>query len=246
MVSSSATIHKPRYSRERSAGFSWGTLLHFLGIALHALTPTSEAFAANACTSRRPIFSPIQHVTNDRLKNECLHPSLQHQRRLKNTPVNTRPFLSQFHYNMASTTTGMRKSSNAGSNTNNNNQDEVPWQCVIDPHCCDECLEFMNLHQPGMFHKDEEKITKADKVSLTVIGLAGLLAFSLLLTLSGPGSWRFFLAGGLCAASSHAIPTPIDVVKVSEQVFRNLKTILKTQNCEFVSSQKIMNEFSLF
>jgi hypothetical protein len=31
---------------------------------------------------------------------------------------------------------------------------------------------------------------------------------------SSPGSWRYFLAGGLCAASSHALPTPIDVVKV--------------------------------
>lgn len=97
--------------------------------------------------------------------------------------------------------------------------DEVPWQCVIDPHCCDDCLQFMNLEETvGFFHKDEDRITTADKISLTVLGLSGILAFSLLIVLSGPGSWRFFLAGGLCAAASHAVPTPIDVVKVGSKL----------------------------
>ncbi|KAI2508534.1 hypothetical protein MHU86_5933 [Fragilaria crotonensis] len=39
-----------------------------------------------------------------------------------------------------------------------------------------------------------------------------------LLSASGPGSWRFYVAGGTCAAISHAIATPIDVVKTRKQV----------------------------
>ena len=45
---------------------------------------------------------------------------------------------------------------------------------------------------------------------------AAALAFYTLLTTTAPGSWRYFVAGGICAATSHAIPTPIDVIKVSE------------------------------
>ena len=35
-----------------------------------------------------------------------------------------------------------------------------------------------------------------------------------LLKMSPSGSWRYYLAGGICASTSHAITTPIDVVKV--------------------------------
>lgn len=35
------------------------------------------------------------------------------------------------------------------------------------------------------------------------------------LKISPSGSWRYYLAGGICASTSHAITTPIDVVKVS-------------------------------
>jgi len=39
------------------------------------------------------------------------------------------------------------------------------------------------------------------------------------------GAWRFFLSGGICAATSHAITTPIDVVKTRQQVEVSLKDI---------------------
>ena len=49
--------------------------------------------------------------------------------------------------------------------------------------------------------------------SITVVaGLAGMIAAS------GPGAWRYYLAGGVCAAVSHTIPVPIDVVKTRKQV----------------------------
>lgn len=41
-----------------------------------------------------------------------------------------------------------------------------------------------------------------------------LASFAILLTLLPTGGWRYFLAGGVCASTSHAIATPIDVIKV--------------------------------
>jgi hypothetical protein len=60
-------------------------------------------------------------------------------------------------------------------------------------------------------------VTTTDKALLAAT--TGLLASAvyLLLSMSGPGSWRYFLAGGICAALSHAVPTPVDVVKVSQK-----------------------------
>jgi len=38
------------------------------------------------------------------------------------------------------------------------------------------------------------------------------------LQISPSGAWRYYLAGGICASTSHAITTPIDVVKTRQQV----------------------------
>lgn len=59
-----------------------------------------------------------------------------------------------------------------------------------------------------------DDLTVIDRVLLTGCGALTLSAFLLLALFSAPGSWRYFLAGGVCAATSHAIPTPIDVIKV--------------------------------
>jgi hypothetical protein len=63
------------------------------------------------------------------------------------------------------------------------------------------------------------KMTVADKLRLATFAGCAANAFLVLVLKSSPGSWRFFLAGGLCAAISHTIPTPVDVVKVSEKTF---------------------------
>jgi len=39
------------------------------------------------------------------------------------------------------------------------------------------------------------------------------------LKMSPSGAWRYYLAGGICASTSHAITTPIDVVKVRDVLF---------------------------
>jgi hypothetical protein len=66
---------------------------------------------------------------------------------------------------------------------------------------------------------DHDEITTVDKAVLA--GTTAFTAISLFafITLSAPGSWRYFLAGGICAAMSHAVTVPIDVVKVSGRRF---------------------------
>jgi len=64
---------------------------------------------------------------------------------------------------------------------------------------------------------DHNDINALDKSVMAGTLLAGILSVYALFSLTAPGSWRFFAAGGICAATSHAIPTPIDVVKVSHR-----------------------------
>lgn len=60
-----------------------------------------------------------------------------------------------------------------------------------------------------------DHITTKDKTIITVTTVAAALGFVGLLKATGPEGWRYFLAGGICAATSHAITNPIDVVKVN-------------------------------
>jgi hypothetical protein len=67
-----------------------------------------------------------------------------------------------------------------------------------------------------------EHMSRKDQILLGLAPVGSILAFTGLVTLSGPGAWRYYLAGGICAAASHAIPVPIDVVKTRIQVDPNL------------------------
>lgn len=58
------------------------------------------------------------------------------------------------------------------------------------------------------------EITAVDRLGIAIFASCSISAV-LAIILKSPGSWRFFLAGGLCAAISHTIPTPVDVIKVS-------------------------------
>lgn len=107
--------------------------------------------------------------------------------------------------------------------------EELPWECIVDPLSYEEDCQHVGYNQQqldyGTWAKEEptDHVTLADKVSMTAAFSVVIASFALLLFASGPGSWRFFLAGGLCAAASHAIPTPIDVVKTRLQVDTDLQ-----------------------
>jgi len=70
---------------------------------------------------------------------------------------------------------------------------------------------------------DDDNFTWKDRAAIGATVTVTVLAFWGLLTASGPGGWRYFLAGGLCATFSHSITTPIDVVKTRQQVDPGLK-----------------------
>ena len=84
------------------------------------------------------------------------------------------------------------------------------------------------LHMNAIEIKDEEESRRKEqkrklkkqanriKVSMAVSSM--LTAFLLLIYLSGPGQWRYYLAGGICAAISHGITTPVDVIKVRTEI----------------------------
>lgn len=71
---------------------------------------------------------------------------------------------------------------------------------------------------------DSKSITSMKKIAKNKIKVASavtalFVAFSTLIACSGKGAWRYYLAGGICAAISHAITTPVDVIKVRITTF---------------------------
>jgi hypothetical protein len=64
----------------------------------------------------------------------------------------------------------------------------------------------------------QEHMSRKDRILLGLVPVGTILVYTGLVTFSGPGAWRYYLAGGICAAASHSIPVPIDVVKTRIQV----------------------------
>jgi len=88
------------------------------------------------------------------------------------------------------------------------NVTDVTWNEVLVPP-----LELKQHH--GVPHTE---ITPDDTRILVLVVSLSVLVIGGMISASGRGSWRYYLAGGLCAATSHTIPVPIDVVKTRKQV----------------------------
>lgn len=78
----------------------------------------------------------------------------------------------------------------------------------------------INGEQSSLPH---DHVTLLDKVVMSITLAAMVSLFAGLVSVSGPGGWRYYLAGGICAAVSHSITTPVDVVKTRQQVDPELK-----------------------
>ncbi len=90
----------------------------------------------------------------------------------------------------------------------------MPWEDVLSSPQPSSPFTSQATHQSSR----HDTVTTYDKaVLMSFTGLAAV-AVGVLLMHSAPGAWRYFLAGGICAATSHAIPTPVNVVKVGDGV----------------------------
>lgn len=90
---------------------------------------------------------------------------------------------------------------------------ELEWRSILDPHdesSTDTAVTTTTNTALSLTTKDWQFL------GISTGGL--ILALAVLLLFSGPGAWRYYWAGGVCAAVSHAIPVPIDVVKTRKQV----------------------------
>ncbi len=70
--------------------------------------------------------------------------------------------------------------------------------------------------QRGLLSQSDDVDRNAPNEQVLLAGavVSFILAVATVLKLSPSGCWRYYLAGGICASTSHALTTPIDVVKV--------------------------------
>lgn len=77
--------------------------------------------------------------------------------------------------------------------------------------------------EKGVQWEGENPQSNRRKALLTVF--SAFVVSALLVAGSGPGGWRYYLAGGICAAISHSAGTPIDVIKTRQQVDESLEDL---------------------
>jgi len=121
-------------------------------------------------------------------------------------------------------------------------QEEMSWEEVLAPPSTKSSQEqsLDGATSPGSssaaatveIQEIPPEVAQADRALLKVVAAMGVAMFAWLYSVSEPGSWRYYLAGGICAAVSHTIPVPIDVVKTKKQVDPTL------QNMKFLEASK--------
>jgi len=107
----------------------------------------------------------------------------------------------------------------AAANDSGDEEDEVPCTEVLvpaDPEVT--ALRKGDTIPKAASASTDHSLSLSDTASLVAFLAAFVVAFYALIHASGPGAWRYYLAGGICAAVSHTIPVPIDVVKTRKQV----------------------------
>ncbi|KAL3771706.1 hypothetical protein ACHAWO_008348 [Cyclotella atomus] len=112
---------------------------------------------------------------------------------------------------------------------------------VISPNFSDVHLDLNNgahigaevspgivVHSGDQMKPSTEQSPQAEQKHKDNVTIAGITLFlsltvAVVMKYSPPGCWKYYLAGGICASTSHAITTPIDVVKTRQQVDPSLQ-----------------------
>jgi solute carrier family 25 (mitochondrial phosphate transporter), member 3 len=114
-------------------------------------------------------------------------------------------------------------------NLSNNFGGVIRWKDVLrstHPISCDlddeECLKRQQLvydkYDDVIVDDIELELSFNDKKNIAVAILATIGTIATMIQQSGPGAYRYYLAGAICATASHVIPVPIDTVKTRKQV----------------------------
>ena len=112
---------------------------------------------------------------------------------------------------------------------NNNVDGIIRWKDVLrstHPLSCDlndeECLkrqqQILDDFDSVVVDDIELKLSFNDKTNIAMALLATIGTITAMIVRSGPGAYRYYLAGAICATASHVIPVPIDTVKTRKQV----------------------------
>jgi hypothetical protein len=80
-----------------------------------------------------------------------------------------------------------------------------------------ETQDHVPKSQQIILSRASSKVGPYFVIMASTAAMFGTLA-TLILKAPVAGAWRYFLAGGVCACFSHAIATPIDVIKTRQQV----------------------------
>lgn len=145
---------------------------------------------------------------------------LQPPSRSKTTPRIAMPLVSTSRRRRAShRSAALNPSSDQGSwnqttSSSSVHQQEATSQTEVALNPLHSTNNDLPLPPPIQQKSGDSSITIETIAIMATASTAFFVALVGLLSASGPGSWRFYVAGGTCAAISHAIATPIDVVKV--------------------------------
>jgi len=210
----------------------------FVLVLLATTTQETRAFAPPSCApvtwssssscSRRIAANPVQRMIHRRTQRAplCLYSSEQGGNVRKsnsssniNNEDDTRTKAATDKNN--DTASALRSATSSLSEAAR--QRQVRWDELLEaraPLTCGDKDEECQLLQLEELWKNQQHdhITAKDYCILGSFVTAMSAAFVWLVSVSGPGGWKYYLAGGLCAAASHVIPVPIDVVKTRKQV----------------------------